>query len=94
MLNQHLADHRIRYSTTHIGGLTSSEIVVMGEKVSTVADYYMEAGDFNRVVEPFRHGTYYGSNYLYLDLHVSTTPPDEARAGIDPWDPPAQDVTP
>jgi prepilin-type N-terminal cleavage/methylation domain-containing protein len=88
VLNQHLADHRVRYSTTHVGGLTSSEIVVMGEKFSTVADYYMERGDFFRVVDPYRHGVHYGSNYLYLDMHVSTTPPDEARAGTDPWDPP------
>lgn len=90
VLNQHLSDHRVRYSTTHVGGLTSSEIVVMGEKFSTVADYYMEQGDFNRVVDPYRHGVHYGSNYLYLDLHVSTTPPDEARAGTDPWDPPTE----
>ena len=91
VLNEHLADHRIKYSTTHVGGLTSSEIVVLGEKVSTVADYYMEQGDFSRVVDPYRHGSHYGSNYLYLDFHASTTPPDEARSGIDPWDPPIEE---
>ena len=94
VLNEHLADHRIKYSNTRVGGLTASEIVVMGEKVSTVADYYMEQGDFNRVVDPYRHGLHYGSNYLYLDLHVSTTPPDEAKSGIDPWDPPVADQPP
>ena len=92
VLNQHLADHRVRYSTTRVGGLTSSEIVVMGEKFSTVADYYMERGDFFRVVDPYRHGVHYGSNYLYLDMHVSTTPPDEARSGTDPWDPPTEEL--
>jgi prepilin-type N-terminal cleavage/methylation domain-containing protein len=90
VLNQHLADHKVRYSVTHVGGLTSSEIVVMGEKASTVEDYYMERGDFFRVVDPYRHGAAYGSNYLYLDMHVSTTPPDEARSGVDPWDPPTE----
>jgi prepilin-type N-terminal cleavage/methylation domain-containing protein len=93
VLNQHLADHKVRYSATHVGGLTSSEIVVMGEKVSTVEDYYMERGDFFRVVDPYRHGAAYGSNYLYLDMHVSTTPPDEARSGVDPWDPPTDQGT-
>jgi prepilin-type processing-associated H-X9-DG protein len=88
VLNEHLADHRIKYSDTKLGGLNSTEVVVMGEKVSDVADYYMERKEFARVVEPFRHGLSYGSNYLYLDLHVSTIPPDAARAGTDPWEPP------
>ena len=94
VLNQHLADHRIKYSNTHIGGLTASEIVVMGEKISTVTDYYMEQGEFDRVVDQFRHGLHYGSNYLYLDMHVSTTPPDDAKSGLDPWDPPVEQPTP
>ena len=33
-----------------------------------------------------------GSNYLYLDTHVSNVAPTEARSGIDPWDP-APEVT-
>ena len=94
LLNQHLSDHRITYSSTRLGGLHSDEVVVMGEKVSGVADYYMEEKEFSRVVEPFRHGLYFGSNYLYLDLHVSTVPPDAARAGIDPWDPPVATTQP
>ncbi|MDB5354837.1 MAG: hypothetical protein JWN24_1290 [Phycisphaerales bacterium] len=88
VLNEHLADHRIKYSDTKLGGLDSTEVVVMGEKVSDIADYYMERNEFARVVEPFRHGLSYGSNYLYLDLHVSTVPPDAARSGVDPWEPP------
>ena len=86
LLNEHLADHKVKYSTTRLGGLYSSDVVVMGEKVSGVADYFMEEKEFSRVVEPFRHGLWYGSNYLYLDLHVSPTPPAAAREGIDPWD--------
>ena len=58
---------------------------VAGEKYSDERDYYMQHADFGRVVDPYRHGTHLRSNYLYLDLHVSTTPPDEALEGIDPW---------
>ena len=41
VLNHHLADKKIRFSTRTINK-SSSEIVVMGEKKTTVADYYME----------------------------------------------------
>ncbi len=41
VLNQHLADKRIRFATRTINK-ASSDIVVMGEKKTTVADYYME----------------------------------------------------
>jgi prepilin-type processing-associated H-X9-DG protein len=94
VLNEHLADHKIKYSDTKLGGRDSTEVVVMGEKVSDVADYYMERNEFARVVEPFRHGLSYGSNYLYLDLHVSTVPPDAAKAGVDPWEPPLDPIQP
>ena len=82
----------VRFGGAGLGSLKSSETVVAGEKRSTVPDYYMERGpmgsnnsEFVRVVEPYRHGIRMGSNYLYLDLHVTTTPPDEALEGIDPW---------
>lgn len=41
--------------------------------------------DFARVVEPYRHGLSYGSNYLYLDGHVETVMPEPAKEGYDPW---------
>ena len=88
VLNQHLSDHAIKYSGSDLGGLFVTDIVVMGEKVSSKGDYYMEQNEFQAVVEPYRHGAAYGSNYLYLDMHVSTTPPNAAEAGMDPWDPP------
>ncbi|HEX8339694.1 MAG TPA: prepilin-type N-terminal cleavage/methylation domain-containing protein [Tepidisphaeraceae bacterium] len=43
------------------------------------------ASDFDRVVEPFRHGLSYGSNYLFLDGHVDTKLPATALDSIDPW---------
>ncbi|MDB5304209.1 MAG: hypothetical protein JWM97_1758 [Phycisphaerales bacterium] len=92
VLNEHLADKNVKASDSRAGELTSPEVVVMGEKITTQPDYYMERTEFNRVVEPYRHGAAYGSNYLYLDMHVSTTPPDEAKAGTDPWDPPLPPV--
>ena len=87
VLNKHLADRGLRFGTGRVNQLVSSEIVVMGEKITTVQDYYMAVGDFERVVESYRHGVKLGSNYLYLDTHVDTVPPDEALAGLDPWDP-------
>ena len=88
VLNEHLADKNVKAFDSKAGELTSSEIIVAGEKVSTKSDYYMEQKEFYQVVEPYRHGKAYGSNYLYLDMHVSTTPPADALAGTDPWDPP------
>jgi prepilin-type N-terminal cleavage/methylation domain-containing protein/prepilin-type processing-associated H-X9-DG protein len=91
VLNKHLSDNGVRFGTGRVGKRTSSEIVVMGEKITSVGDYYMAFGDFDRVVEPYRHGVRLGSNYLYLDSHVATTPPEEARTGLDPWDPIPED---
>lgn len=85
-LNDHLHDKNIRFGSSNLAGLSSSDIVLMGEKVSTEQDYYMERGDFNRVVEKYRHGFLRGSNYLKLDGHVDTLPPNAAFGALDPWD--------
>jgi len=89
ILNYHLVDRTIRYHTRDLGNLSPAEIVVMGEKVTDMTDYYMNTTDFPTRVEPYRHGLKYGSNYLYLDLHVSTLPPKQALAAVDPWDIPS-----
>ncbi|HZL37910.1 MAG TPA: type II secretion system protein [Tepidisphaeraceae bacterium] len=88
VVNEHLADKNVKAFDSKAGDLTSSEIIVAGEKISAETDYYMEQKEFYRVVELYRHGRAFGSNYLYLDMHVSTTPPNEALASTDPWDPP------
>ena len=93
VLNKHLADKGLKFGTSRVGTLTSSQILVMGEKVSSESDYYMAVGDFDRVVEPYRHGAKIGSNYLYLDTHVTIAPPDEARDSLDPWDPGSSGVS-
>lgn len=94
LLNKHLADHHIRVSSSDFGGLSSSQVVVGGEKRTQMRDYYMERGDnhgeFDRVVEMYKHGLRLGSNYLYHDGHVETLAPREALPGLDPWDVPIE----
>jgi prepilin-type N-terminal cleavage/methylation domain-containing protein/prepilin-type processing-associated H-X9-DG protein len=90
VVNQHLADDRIRFGSqkARLGKLGSSaEVVVAGEKKTANRDYYMEEGDFDIVVEPYRHGVKLGSNYLFLDGHVDSRMPDTVKNQLDPWDP-------
>jgi prepilin-type N-terminal cleavage/methylation domain-containing protein/prepilin-type processing-associated H-X9-DG protein len=68
---------------------SDSDVVLMGEKRTSEPDYYMEAtvqSEFDRVVEPYRHGIKLGSNYLYLDWHVDIVPPKAAQDSMDSWD--------
>lgn len=105
VVNQHLVqqDNPIRYANGDTAGRSRADIIVAGEKRSTVRDYHMEAissnpnpvpdpvtgqiysSEFDRVVEPYRHGISYGSNYLFLDGHVDTKLPTDANNGLDPW---------
>ena len=88
VLNDHLVEspeHTIRYGTRIPGGRSYAEVVWMGEKRSNVGDYYMGLQEFDRVVEPYRHGLKLGSNYLYLDGHVSLDGPEPVKANLDPW---------
>lgn len=96
VVNQHLADAGIKANSRRFGKLTSTQVVVAGEKRTQERDYHMERGptigsnqntDFDRVVEKFRHGPRLGSNYLYFDGHVDTVLPNDALTGLDPWDP-------
>lgn len=89
ILNNHLTDHKVTYSNTQIPGLSPTQVIVMGEKVTTVGDYYMDAadGDYTSKVEFYRHGPDIGSNYLFLDLHVETDLPHDFQDWVDPWDP-------
>lgn len=92
LLNKHLVDspqQRLKYSSRIPDGRSPSEVIVMGEKKSWSEDYYMEAGEFNLIVEPYRHGRRLGSNYLRLDWSVDITPPQLAQGALDPWDIPA-----
>ena len=97
ILNDHLNEHNIRYHSKLPGGRTSDQIVVMGEKVTHVNDYYIQTlpgatvpTDWWDVLEKYRHGAKLGSNYLHLDMHVDRHTPTEADKGIDPWDVPKE----
>jgi prepilin-type N-terminal cleavage/methylation domain-containing protein/prepilin-type processing-associated H-X9-DG protein len=95
VLNKHLIDYNVKASSVRFNTLGISQVIVAGEKRTTVRDYYMEREDFlnnnqtdfERVIEPYRHGIALGSNYLYLDWHVGTELPADALTGIDPWSP-------
>lgn len=88
LLNSHLAEKGVKFSTKSLGGKTTSDVVVMGEKKSDAADYYMDAGEnFNSNVELYRHGTRLGSNYLFMDWHVGgIRTKGDVLLGLDPWD--------
>ena len=86
VLNAHLADRSIKQGSSNFGGLTNADVILAGEKVSLVRDYYMQNADYPIVVEQLRHGVQTGSNFLYLDFHVGTVLPRDALTGVDPWD--------
>lgn len=87
IINQHLADGGIKANSRNFGKLSSTEVIVAGEKVTTSPQYHMERGDYDAIVERARHGVRLGSNFLYFDCHVDTILPNDARTGLDPWDP-------
>ena len=86
ILNYHIIYRNIRVGSRNLGGMSSSDIIVMGEKLTPKDDYYMGLGNWPGHVEQYRHGLTRGSNYLYLDRHVETRLPNEAKRGVDPWD--------
>lgn len=99
VLNKHLAKDLtdVIKANSRIGrGVSTSDVVLMGEKVSTSPDYYMEstpghfdATEFFSVVERYRHGLKRGSNYLHLDMHVDIKAPAQVdQSAVDPWDVP------
>jgi len=88
ILNDHLFLNKIKFGSRNLGGLTPSDVILMGEKRTDWNDYYMNVGDYNTRVEPYRHGIRRGSNYLYMDLHVGVLREQrDVVAASDPWDP-------
>lgn len=95
VLNKHLVVNQIKAGRKDLGGLTPSDVIVAGEKVTGERDYYISRTDdndpaatteFDRVAEKYRHGLKLGSNYLHMDGSVDTRLPNQALTGIDPWD--------
>ena len=99
ILNKHLAKNVVtgikrggRVRDKDGNSRSASDVVLLGEKRSGEPDYYMEGGkdkdtEFDRVVEPYRHGIKLGSNYLYLDGHVDVEQPKIIKDALDSWDP-------
>ena len=93
VVNGHLVEKKVRYFSKNFGGpVTSSDVVVMGEKITTENDYYVETSttknesDYATVVERHRHGIRLKSNVLHLDLHVDNIEPKQIPGCLDPWD--------
>lgn len=88
VLNNHLVLDTVKYSSG-MRGVSPADIIIVGEKKTIAVDYYMNVSggtsDYDRLVEPYRHGPHIGSNYLYLDMHVAAATPKEARGSMDPW---------
>jgi prepilin-type N-terminal cleavage/methylation domain-containing protein/prepilin-type processing-associated H-X9-DG protein len=89
LLNHHLRDRNVRFHSKNLGSKTPSDVIVMGEKRSDIDGYYLDPGEYDLAVEPFRHGAQLKSNYLYLDLHVDNRAGTKVIDLIDPWDVPA-----
>jgi type II secretory pathway pseudopilin PulG len=90
LVNNHLIEHHLTFSSKAPAGMTTSRVVVMGEKITNATNYYVEIlngnSTYDAQVEKYRHGIKVGSNYLYLDTHVDSDGPTTTIYGADPWD--------
>jgi prepilin-type N-terminal cleavage/methylation domain-containing protein len=92
LLNHHLVEHHIMYSSKPPANLSPSDVVVMGEKLTLSGNYYVETktasntSTYAEQVDEVRHGRVYGSNYLYLDMHAGPRLKGLPVFGLDPWD--------
>jgi type II secretory pathway pseudopilin PulG len=97
LVNNHLIEHHLTFSSKAPAGMTTSRVVVMGEKITNSTNYYVEIlngqSTYDAQVEKYRHGIAVGSNYLYLDTHVDPNGPTTTTYGADPWDFPDPPIT-
>jgi prepilin-type N-terminal cleavage/methylation domain-containing protein/prepilin-type processing-associated H-X9-DG protein len=86
-LNNYLKLRQVTYTSKNLGGgKNASNVVVMGETRTEIDGYYLDPGEYESCVEPFRHGRTLKSNYLYLDLHVDNENETRVLNGLEPWD--------
>jgi prepilin-type N-terminal cleavage/methylation domain-containing protein/prepilin-type processing-associated H-X9-DG protein len=88
-LNWFLAQHHARFQTgsTALGGLPPAEVVVMGEKRADTDWYFVGSrSEYTDAADAWKHDAKLGSNYLFLDLHVSPMQPSKAERAYDPWE--------
>jgi prepilin-type N-terminal cleavage/methylation domain-containing protein len=90
VVNAHMEYWNVKYSSRLPDGRSPSDVILMGEKFTRPGgDYYMEYGDFARLIDPRKHSFTTGSNYLMLDMHVEPqliTTGSAAEFSLDPWD--------
>jgi len=87
MVNEHLAYWNLKFSSKLPNGQSPSNVVLMGEKITAVSNYYMKNGDYAAgKIETKRHGIIAGSNYLFLDFHVDSSLNPPGPDALDPWD--------
>ena len=93
VLNDHVNERGIRYSTRPPNGRTPADVILAGEKPLNETDYYLQAypdgtTDYKTAVDEHHHGVRRGSNALYLDLHAGPVvlPPKLDPSALDPWD--------
>ena len=93
IFNEIIKDRYIKKHTTgqSLAGLSASEVIIMAEKKPTEDDYYHGIGPLHKdknvstLLERYRHGLSVGSNYLFLDGHAKSMPPQDAERNWDPW---------
>jgi prepilin-type processing-associated H-X9-DG protein len=94
LVNGHMVEHRVLYTTKPPPGLSTSDVVVMGEKLTLATNYYVEILNGQTTyfpqVDEFRHGRQNGSNYLFQDLHAGPRDRKLPVYGADPWDFPGE----
>ena len=92
LLNHYLKARQILFHGSNLYGKSPTQVIVMGEKRTEMDGYYLDPGEYERAVEPYRHGLQLKSNYLYLDLHVDNEASTLVINGVEPWDvpPPTQ----
>jgi prepilin-type N-terminal cleavage/methylation domain-containing protein len=90
VVNSHMQYWNVKYSSRLPDARSPSDVVLMGEKfLAPGGDYYMEYGDFVRLIDTKKHGLHVGANYLMLDMHVEPkliTTAASAEFALDPWD--------
>jgi prepilin-type N-terminal cleavage/methylation domain-containing protein/prepilin-type processing-associated H-X9-DG protein len=89
VLNGHIYEKHIHLGTRLPEGITPSEVVVAGEKLTWRDDYYLNTNDYYApCIDHEKHGTWeIGCNFLFMDFHVSDQEPDvRFPTQVDPWD--------
>jgi len=88
-LNWYFFHHGVRFHNggEKLAGLKPGDVVLMGEKRAEANNYFIgDAGDYEHAADEWKHGLRLGSNYLFLDLHVSMLPRTAKPARLyDPW---------